>query len=45
MLSLFEYFEVLKDPLLPDSNGLLSNVIDREAIEAANEEVILVDKG
>ena len=45
-LGLFKYFKVLKDPPLPDPNGSLSNVVDRGAIEAANEEVISVlDKG
>ena len=45
-LGLFKYLNVLKDPPLPDPNGSLSNVVDRAAIEAANEEVISVlDKG
>ena len=47
-MALFKYFKVLKDPPLPDPNGSLSKVVDRGAIEAANEEVTSVlkaDKG
>ena len=48
MMALFKYFTVLKDPPLPDPNGSLSKVIERGAIEAANEEVksvLKADKG
>ena len=44
MMALFKYFTVLKDPPLPDPNGSLSKVIEREAIEAANQEVTSVLK-
>ena len=48
MMVLFKYFTVLKDPPLPDPNGSLSKVIQRGAIETANEEVksvLKADKG